>query len=357
MFLRNYWYVAAFSHEVGREPLARTLLGEPVVLFRLEDGRVAALQDRCAHRLMPLSKGRVVNDTLQCCYHGLTYDSSGACVHIPRQEAPPAGFSIRSYPAAERYGAVWLWMGESRLADPSRIFECSLLDPSGSDGMRIYFHVKANYMFINDNLADLLHIGFLHNPAVNTASPVPSSSAIGNDYLQHGTIDVQAEGDRIAADWTWQDIEPPPTFKAMAGIRGLADGWVLSTFQPPSFFVNPIGFADAGTGGMQSPRKEGAGKFSFTLYQCITPETERTTHFFKIAAQSWTPEMREKAAHMINKVNAEDIWAMELQQQSLDRNPGAQMRFIQTDGGVLRMRRVLDRLFQEEAAAVSAGRG
>src|SRR5262245_46608132 len=112
MFLKNHWYVAAFSHEVNREPFARTVLGEPVVLFRLQDGRVTALQDRCAHRMMPLSKGRVVGDTLQCCYHGLTYDASGVCVHIPRQESPPSGFSVRSYPAAERYGAVWLWMGD-----------------------------------------------------------------------------------------------------------------------------------------------------------------------------------------------------------------------------------------------------
>src|ERR1043166_5259199 len=103
MFLRNNWYVAAFSHEVTNEPLGRTLLNDAVVMFRGMNGKVAALEDCCAHRLMPLSKGGVVNDTLVCCYHGLAYDGSGACVHVPRQATPPAGLCVRSYPAVERY--------------------------------------------------------------------------------------------------------------------------------------------------------------------------------------------------------------------------------------------------------------
>ena len=60
MFLRNYWYVAAWDHEIGREPLGRTLLGEPVVMFRKQDGTPVAFEDRCCHRRAPLSLGRVV---------------------------------------------------------------------------------------------------------------------------------------------------------------------------------------------------------------------------------------------------------------------------------------------------------
>jgi vanillate O-demethylase monooxygenase subunit len=354
MFLRNCWYVAAFSHEVSREPLDRTILNEALVLFRQEDGRVAALEDRCAHRLMPLSKGRVVGNSLVCCYHGLAYDASGTCVRVPRQDAPPSGLGVRSYPARERYGAVWLWMGNPTEADESKIFDCDLLNPAGSDGIRVYFHVKANYLFLNDNLADLLHIGFLHNPAVNVASLAAGSSAIGNDYLEHGDLDVRQEGNHVHADWTWSNIVPPPTFKSLAGIQGRADGWVLSSYRPPSFFVNPIGFAEAGTGGIDSPLAQGQGKFSFTLYQCITPETDRTTHFFKLAAQTWSPEMIDKGRHLINKVNAEDIWAMELQQEALDRKPGTPMRYIHTDGGVARVRKVLENLLREEQAGDAA---
>src|SRR5215831_15600924 len=89
MFLRNYWYVAASDEEVGRKPLRRLILNEPVALFRLEDGTPVAFEDRCAHRHLPLSMGKLVGDRLQCHYHGLQYDRTGACVRIPGQELIP----------------------------------------------------------------------------------------------------------------------------------------------------------------------------------------------------------------------------------------------------------------------------
>jgi phenylpropionate dioxygenase-like ring-hydroxylating dioxygenase large terminal subunit len=83
MFLKNFWYVAAFDHEVARKPLGRMILGEPVVLFRKENGTPVALEDRCVHRHLPLSMGRLVGDHLQCHYHGLRYDGGGQCVRVP----------------------------------------------------------------------------------------------------------------------------------------------------------------------------------------------------------------------------------------------------------------------------------
>ena len=91
MFLRNYWYVAAWARDLGREPLARIMLNEPVVLFRKRDGTPVALEDRCIHRRLPLSMGRLIGDEIQCHYHGLVFDGTGACVKIPGQERiPPA---------------------------------------------------------------------------------------------------------------------------------------------------------------------------------------------------------------------------------------------------------------------------
>ena len=78
-FLRNAWYAAAWGHEVGTEPFARKLLDRPIVFFRRKDGKVAALQDRCPHRFVPLSRGRVEGDTLRCAYHGLSFESDGRC--------------------------------------------------------------------------------------------------------------------------------------------------------------------------------------------------------------------------------------------------------------------------------------
>ena len=79
MFLRNYWYVAASAGEIGRKPFRRVILNEPVVMFRAEDGTPVALEDRCPHRRLPLSMGRLIGgDVLQCHYHGLRFDRTGA---------------------------------------------------------------------------------------------------------------------------------------------------------------------------------------------------------------------------------------------------------------------------------------
>ncbi|MSW67364.1 MAG: Rieske 2Fe-2S domain-containing protein, partial [Actinobacteria bacterium] len=79
MFVLNAWYVAAWTVEVKREPLRKVICEIPVVLYRKLDGTAVALEDRCAHRGYPLSAGRVVEDVLECGYHGFQFDCSGVC--------------------------------------------------------------------------------------------------------------------------------------------------------------------------------------------------------------------------------------------------------------------------------------
>src|ERR1700736_5971695 len=113
-YLHNAWYVAAWSDDLADgQLLARTILKEPVVLYRKADGHVAALQDRCPHRFAPLSMGKIVHgDCLQCPYHGLEFDASGACTLNPHgtKNIPPRA-RVRSYPVTEKHKAIWIWMG------------------------------------------------------------------------------------------------------------------------------------------------------------------------------------------------------------------------------------------------------
>ena len=95
MYLRNAWYVAAWGEEIGSAPLGRTLLGEPVVLYRGADGKAVALADRCCHRGLPLSMGRVEGDRIRCGYHGLVFDPQGICVEVPGQPKIPPGAGVR----------------------------------------------------------------------------------------------------------------------------------------------------------------------------------------------------------------------------------------------------------------------
>src|SRR6516162_10091679 len=91
MFLRNCCYVAGWSHDIAADSLVlRTMLGEPIVLYRKADGGVVALEDRCCHRLAPLSHGRIEGDDLRCTYHRLKFAPSGKCVEVPGQDLIPS---------------------------------------------------------------------------------------------------------------------------------------------------------------------------------------------------------------------------------------------------------------------------
>ena len=79
-FLENCWYVASWADELTREPLGRTLLDRPIVLYRQVDGTPVALEDRCCHRALPLSLGTIEGDDLRCGYHGLKFDGQGVCI-------------------------------------------------------------------------------------------------------------------------------------------------------------------------------------------------------------------------------------------------------------------------------------
>src|SRR5439155_14150388 len=118
-FLRNSWYVAAWDREVTRLPLARTFLDEPVVLYRTEDGSPVALEDRCCHRQLPLSMGKVEGNRLRCGYHGLKFNSSGLCIEIPGQVNVPPQARVRAFPTVERFNWLWIWMGDPAKADPT----------------------------------------------------------------------------------------------------------------------------------------------------------------------------------------------------------------------------------------------
>src|SRR6266404_4775529 len=88
-WMRNAWYVAAFASELGRSILPRKLLGEAIVLFRSVEGAPVAMQDRCPHRLVPLSLGTLHGSVIRCGYHGIEFGMDGKCVAIPGQDLIP----------------------------------------------------------------------------------------------------------------------------------------------------------------------------------------------------------------------------------------------------------------------------
>ena len=117
MFPKNGWYAAIWSKDLTGEPVARTFLGEAVVLFRGRNGTPARLRIAAAIARRRCRCGAVEGDHLRCGYHGLKFDAKGQCVSVPGQDTVPSGARVRAYPVAERYGVVWIWMGDPARAD------------------------------------------------------------------------------------------------------------------------------------------------------------------------------------------------------------------------------------------------
>src|SRR5262249_5601635 len=111
MWITNAWYVAAWLHEIEPGRIhSRTIIDQPLALYRTSVGEIVALEDRCCHRFAPLSMGRLEGDNLRCMYHGLKFTSDGRCIEIPGQKLIPQSAYVRRYPVEVRGSWVWLWM-------------------------------------------------------------------------------------------------------------------------------------------------------------------------------------------------------------------------------------------------------
>ena len=131
LFLRNLWYMAALSRSVRAGQMRRQmLLGEPVLIGRMRDGRAFALRDICPHRGVPLSKGQVMpENTVECPYHGWRFGADGVCTAIPSlvdgQDIDPTNIRVRAYPVREQDGLIWVYFAanerEAPKSEPPRV--------------------------------------------------------------------------------------------------------------------------------------------------------------------------------------------------------------------------------------------
>ena len=237
MFIRNAWYVAAWADEISDQPLARRICNEPVVLYRDRQNRAAALLDMCCHRGAPLHLGKVVEQGLQCGYHGLIFDHSGACVHVPGQDRIVDRTRVRSFPVVEQDAFVWIWMGDPAKADPETIVRW----PYHNDAVNwphkhTMYPIKAAAMLMVDNLMDLTHLGYVH------------VSTIGGNPSQHVEAKMEIERTPLGVRFTrWMlNSLPPPTYVKAVGFEGRIDRCQRFEFVAPGSVLQWTGATDAG---------------------------------------------------------------------------------------------------------------
>jgi vanillate O-demethylase monooxygenase subunit len=341
-FVHNTWYVAAWAEEVVEGKLiGRTILGLPVVLYRKSDGTAVALQDRCAHRFAPLSMGRIVDgDKVQCLYHGLEYDETGACVKNPHGGNISSRCRVDAYPLVEKHKALWIWMGDKD-ADPSKIPDFGYLDSyEPLHGTKLdSILVKANYELIVDNLLDLSHTAFLHE------------GILGNEDTVESEDSVEMIGDNIVVRRDSKNATAP----------GLAANFLPGVDRVDKYsHIKWMGPCNLWLHSGIAPH--GAGESAATGYDgvhILTPETTNTTHYFFTAVRfnvltkgdDLNRAIQEKVAKTRRfAFEHQDGPIIEAQQVRIDASPTPlDPVILPSDVGPVRYKRILARMLEEDS--------
>jgi phenylpropionate dioxygenase-like ring-hydroxylating dioxygenase large terminal subunit len=335
-FLRNSWYVGAWSHEVTRTLMPRTLLGEPVLLYRKENGEAVAIGNRCPHRFAPLHLGRLIGDVVECGYHGLKFDCSGACVENPHgNQKIPAAAKIPHYPVIQRDGLLWLWMGQPELADAAAIPDYShLVDPQLKTIGDVMLQ-KANYALVVDNLMDLTHVNYLHAPYQK------------NDDLLAAHHEVVQQGKLLDSLRSIPSTTAPPSFVPfLDDPEAPVDYWLNIRWHAPGACQLEVGVAEVG-----QPRDKGIRRLGTHI---VTPETETTTHYFYASSRNYLindPAADEETRNWQQVgFHEQDKPMLEAVQQMMGTTDMDALRpvLLASDAAAVRVRRIMKELIQAE---------
>ena len=337
-YLTDCWYVAAWPADVGEGLFTRTILDTPIVMYRRGDGAIVALENRCVHRHVPLSRGKRIGDLLECAYHGLQFDSSGRCVRVPGQDTIPPRARVPSYPVVEKHGWVWIWMGDPAKADETSIPDVHRLGDAKFAATGGTKYVKANYELLNDNLLDLSHVGYVHASTIGTS-----------EFGAKGRLKVEPTRTGVRVTRWVIDCEAPPTY-CKTGIfkpGDRIDRWQIIDYEPPSFIEIHVGGAPTGTGAPQGNRVGGLGMW---VMNAMTPETSSTTFYNWAVGRDYLTSSSELTALLGREVGLafdQDLEILELQQASINLFVDPENVDMVADGGSVQARRLLRRRIAE----------
>lgn len=342
-FLRNQWYVAAWDNEVDRTPIARTICGEPVMLYRKFDRSLVAMRDACPHRLLPLSMGIKEGDNIRCRYHGMLLGPDGKCLAMPlKSDTPRSAIFARTYPTHERHRFVWVWIGDADKADPALIpdfWPCS--HPEWTfDGE--YMHLNCDYRLLIDNLMDLTHETYVHQ------------GSIGQPELLEAPIETHVDGNRVVVSRWMPNIDAPPFWRNALKKDGPVHRWQVCHFLAPSNVIIDVGVAPADSGATLDRHDQGVRGF---VIDAMTPETETSCHYFWGMARNFDQHdagFTGRFKKQQGAVFGEDLVVLEAQQRAIQMNPDMRLRNFNIDAGGVQARMVIERLMRRQATAQPA---
>ncbi|WP_442581175.1 aromatic ring-hydroxylating dioxygenase subunit alpha [Mesorhizobium sp. ASY16-5R] len=337
MYLRNTWYVATRSSDVARQLTPLTILGEKIVLYRQEDGTPVALEDACPHRKLPLSMGSLKGDHVICGYHGLTFGRGGGCFGAPTQTRVPSTATVRSYPVTDRWGLLWIWMGDSEAADESTIFQLDNYDnPTWGLSRGGTMSCNCNYLYLTDNLLDPSHVTWVH---------VTSFAGGGTEDTP---LEIKVKDDGVIVSRWMRGREVPPYYAPLVTFEGPCDRLQHYEVRYPSIAINKSIFTPAGTGGDESNLPDNA--YVMISYHFLTPVDENRTVYNWLQNRNTDPDNREITARIAagaRNAFEEDRLVLEAVHSGMA-NRSTPYLDLALDAGSLRFRKGLQALIDRE---------
>ena len=338
MFLENAWYVAALATEISRQPFAVKMLNQSLVLFRKQDNTVVVLEDSCPHRRLPLSMGRVQGDSIECGYHGLRFDCSGTCVGAPTATEIPAAAVVRSYPAVERYGLIWVWMGVPEKANAADIVQIKEWDdPAWGVNSGDAMEMACNYLYITDNLLDPSHVTWVHQ------------SSFGSTDLIGVPLEVSEADNGVMVSRWLRSIEVSPFYKKFVKFDGKCDRKQQYEMRYPGHAVIRAIFTPAGTGDDSAVSHPDV--FLMDSYNFLTPIDEKSTRYFWFQLRNFSPNdeaVSKVFNHDVRAAFSEDKLVLEAVQKGMDAK-GARLSLPSDKGSLLFRRRMSEKIRAEQA--------
>lgn len=330
---RECWYVAATLDELGDNLLTRRILGTAVVLYRLADGSVAALEDRCAHRPYPLSAGHRDGDRIVCGYHGCTYDPDGTCVSVPSQDNPPLGARVRAFPTQVSGPFVWVWMGTpggSRLRPPPATPELASGGDWSSTGERR--DVAASFLLLHEHYLDLTNVFEMHAemvpPGIETLPPLE-----------------EVEISEVSVSYV-RELPKAPLAPWEAEASGLDSAESFGRRETGTFVTPGLHRQTYTISGAEGPL------FELVRLHGFTPLAEGSTRVFLQLAwrgAAVSPDAGPRLTKVFHAMADRDSAVLETMQSCLDEDETPRRYFnVKADRAAIRARRIVQSMIEDE---------
>jgi phenylpropionate dioxygenase-like ring-hydroxylating dioxygenase large terminal subunit len=327
----NAWYVAATAHQLGRKPLARTVMGRRMVLYRTTDGTPVALADRCVHRPVSLSGGRVVGDDIVAAYTGFRYAPDGRCVAVPTQPNVPIGAAVTAFPVSEQNGFLWVWPGEAsqaRLRPPP--MARWLDDEPDWHTFGGELTTPASLRLHHDNFADITHVALI-DPEI--APPA----------LHAGTPPLQVQVSETTVSFR-REFPPAPVARWHAELLGVTPEANHAHIEEGEF-CSPGMWVDRWT-----VMTDAGDRYVFVFTHALSPITQTSTRHLWRVSRNFAPGSAAHAtlAAMFERYYARVGAVLESMQHMVDTEGETPEVQVAADAAGSQVRKIMARLVRDE---------